>query len=189
MLRAAIGASGRDFIAGAGLNEARATAMLLDACNHNGLITEDGQKSVMASIRSGIRNGKTGPRTVPESNGQDHESREDDVPADDPYQDQGSERRYQFVPGGSFILDTDPTPVPLWGQDDQVWWSDGEGLIIAARRVLANHAGSASGARSLRFQQICTGAGFSDHSRRARVLYFGDRPTEAGGKIVSPDGE
>jgi hypothetical protein len=63
--------------------------MLLDACNHNGLITEDGQKSVMASIRSGIRNGKTRPRTVPESNGQDHESREDDVPADDPYQDQG----------------------------------------------------------------------------------------------------
>ena len=41
------------FIAGAGLNEARATAMLLDACNHNGLITEDGEKSVMASIRSG----------------------------------------------------------------------------------------------------------------------------------------
>jgi hypothetical protein len=171
MLRAAIGASGRDFIAGAGLTEARATAMLLDACNHNGLITEDGQKSVMASIRSGIRNGKTRLRTVPESNGQDHESREDDVPADDPYQDQGSERRYQFVPGGSFILDTDATPVPLWGQDDQVWWSDGEGLIIAgaqglgkttlAQQVVLGRCGSADMPRCWIFRSFPASVGCS----------------------------
>ncbi|HEX6758784.1 MAG TPA: AAA family ATPase [Propionibacteriaceae bacterium] len=77
-----------NFIAGAGLNEARATAMLLDACNHNGLITEDGEKSVMASIRSGIRNGKTRPRAVPAPNGQDHEPPEDDMPTDNPYRDE-----------------------------------------------------------------------------------------------------
>ena len=72
------------FIAGAGLDEARATAMLLDACNHNGLITDDGERSVLATIHSGIRNGKTRPRAVPASNGQDHEPPEDDMPADDP---------------------------------------------------------------------------------------------------------
>jgi P4 family phage/plasmid primase-like protien len=55
-----------NFIAGAGLDEAHATAMLLDACYHNGLITEDGEYSVMASIQSGIRNGKAQPRAVPE---------------------------------------------------------------------------------------------------------------------------
>ena len=77
-----------NFIAGAGLNEARATAMLLDACNHKGLITEDGEKSVMASIRSGIRNGKTRPRAVLAPNGQDHESPEDDMPTDNPYRDE-----------------------------------------------------------------------------------------------------
>jgi hypothetical protein len=77
-----------NFIAGAGLNEARATAMLLDACNHNGLIMEDGEKSVMASIQSGIRNGKPRPRAVPASNGQDHEPPEDDMPTNDTYQDE-----------------------------------------------------------------------------------------------------
>jgi hypothetical protein len=35
-----------NFIAGAGLDEAHATAMLLDACNHNGLIKADGERSV-----------------------------------------------------------------------------------------------------------------------------------------------
>jgi AAA domain len=77
-----------NFIAGAGLNEARATAMLLDACNHNGLIKDDGERSVAATIHSGIRNGKTRPRAVPASNGPDDESPEHDMPTDDPYQDE-----------------------------------------------------------------------------------------------------
>ena len=45
------------FISGAGPDEARATAMLLDACNHNGLIKDDGERSVIATIHSGVRNG------------------------------------------------------------------------------------------------------------------------------------
>jgi len=77
-----------NFIAGAGLDEAHATAMLLDACNHNGLIKADGERSVLATIHSGIRNGKTRPRAVPASNGQDHEPPEDDMPTEDPYQDE-----------------------------------------------------------------------------------------------------
>jgi AAA domain len=54
-----------NFIAGAGLDEDRAIRMLLDASNHNGLVNEDGKQALLASIRSGIRNGKTRPRAVP----------------------------------------------------------------------------------------------------------------------------
>jgi hypothetical protein len=57
-----------NFIAGAGLSEEVATEWLLDASNHNGLIAEDGQRSVLASIRSGISNGKNQPRAVPRPN-------------------------------------------------------------------------------------------------------------------------
>jgi P4 family phage/plasmid primase-like protien len=56
-----------NFIAGAGLSEQVATEVLLDASNHNGLVAEDGQQSVLASIRSGIKNGKNRPRAVPPS--------------------------------------------------------------------------------------------------------------------------
>jgi hypothetical protein len=77
-----------NFVTGAGLDERRAEKVLLDSCNHNGLIDEDGEKAVLASIRSGIRNGKTRPRAVPERNGQDHEPSDDGMPADNPYQDE-----------------------------------------------------------------------------------------------------
>jgi AAA domain len=71
------------------------------------------------------------------------------------------------VPGGSFILDTDPTPVPLWGQDDQVWWSDGEGLIIAGAQGL--------GKTTLAQQVVLGRCGFS---RYAQVLDFPIIPGE-----------
>ncbi len=61
-----------NYIAGAGLNEKTATEALLDASHKNGLVREDGEESVKASIRSGIKNGKAKPRAVPppkESNG------------------------------------------------------------------------------------------------------------------------
>jgi hypothetical protein len=54
-----------NYVAGSGLHEDYAIKILLDACNHNGLINEDGERAVLASIHSGIRNGKTRPRAVP----------------------------------------------------------------------------------------------------------------------------
>ena len=103
------------------------------------------------------------------------------MPADDPYQDQESERGYQFVPGGNFILDTDQTPVPLWGKDDQVWWSDGEGLIIAGAQGL--------GKTTLAEQVVLGRCGFSRYAKvldfpiipgERRVLYLAmDRPKQA----------
>jgi hypothetical protein len=55
-----------NFIAGAGLDEAAATDALLDASRDNGLVQEDGERSVLASIASGIKNGRVRPRAVPE---------------------------------------------------------------------------------------------------------------------------
>jgi hypothetical protein len=55
-----------NYIAGAGLNEAAAIDVLLDAGRENGLAREDGEGSVLASIRSGIKNGRVRPRAVPE---------------------------------------------------------------------------------------------------------------------------
>jgi hypothetical protein len=55
-----------NFIAGAGLNEEVAAGVLLDASRQNGLAQDDGERSVLASIRSGIKNGRVHPRAVPE---------------------------------------------------------------------------------------------------------------------------
>jgi P4 family phage/plasmid primase-like protien len=56
-----------NFIAGAGLSEAVVIDVLLDASRENGLVREDGERSVLASIQSGIKNGRARPRAVPES--------------------------------------------------------------------------------------------------------------------------
>jgi hypothetical protein len=55
-----------NFIAGAGLNETVVTDVLLDASWRNGLVQDDGERSVLASIHSGIKNGRVHPRAVPE---------------------------------------------------------------------------------------------------------------------------
>jgi hypothetical protein len=55
-----------NFIAGAGLKETAAVKILFEASRLNGLVREDGERSVYASIASGIKNGKTRPRAVPE---------------------------------------------------------------------------------------------------------------------------
>lgn len=52
-------------VAGAGLDETKVTARLLDAAERCGLVADDGQRSVLASIRSGLRNGRQHPRAVP----------------------------------------------------------------------------------------------------------------------------
>jgi hypothetical protein len=54
-----------NFIAGAGLNELAARTVLLEASRQNGLVRDDGERSVKASIASGIKNGKAKPRAVP----------------------------------------------------------------------------------------------------------------------------
>jgi putative DNA primase/helicase len=82
-----------NFIAGAGLNEAAATDVLLDASRQNGLVQEDGERAVLASIHSGIKNGRVRPRAVPES-------REQYENFDSP----------KASPNGSTPDDTDPDP-------------------------------------------------------------------------------
>lgn len=54
-----------NYIAGAGLEEGPAVDALLDAARRCGLTADDGERSVLASIHSGLRNGRTRPRAVP----------------------------------------------------------------------------------------------------------------------------
>jgi putative DNA primase/helicase len=54
-----------NYVAGAGMVEAEAVSSLLDAATICGLVGEDGESSVLASIHSGIRNGRRRPRAVP----------------------------------------------------------------------------------------------------------------------------
>jgi hypothetical protein len=69
-----------NLIAGAGMDEAQAGGTLLDACNHNGLIREDGESAVRATIASGIRNGRQRPRAVPQPSNDSPEPPEPDPP-------------------------------------------------------------------------------------------------------------
>ena len=43
----------------------------------------------------------------------------------------------RFHPGGSFILDGDDTFVPLWGEEDQVAWAEGESLWVCGPQGVA----------------------------------------------------
>jgi hypothetical protein len=55
-----------NYIAGAGMDEAAAVDNLYDAATRCHLVRDDGERSVRASIASGIRNGKHRPRAVPD---------------------------------------------------------------------------------------------------------------------------
>lgn len=97
-------------------------------------------------------------------------------------EEQGAETapRFDFVAGGSFILDTSPDPEPLWGSGDDVLLADGEALIIAARGGLG---------KTTLAQQLTLGrCGFPEYSELLgypikpgdrRVLYLAmDRPRQ-----------
>jgi hypothetical protein len=53
-------------VAGDYLTEAEAVSALLDACQANGLLQDDGQKQCEKTIRSGMKKGMTQPRSLPE---------------------------------------------------------------------------------------------------------------------------
>lgn len=55
-----------NYIAGAGMDEAEAVAQLYAAAERCQLVADDGERSVRASIRSGLKNGRQRPRAVPE---------------------------------------------------------------------------------------------------------------------------
>ncbi|SDV00463.1 AAA domain-containing protein [Microlunatus sagamiharensis] len=88
---------------------------------------------------------------------------------------------YQFTSGGSFILDADPNPRPLWGIDDQVLLSSGEALIIAG--------GQGTGKTTLAQQLALGRCGFPEYAEllgfpvapgKRRTLYLAmDRPQQA----------
>jgi hypothetical protein len=111
----------------------------------------------------------------------DHDARE--------YREAGEleERRYQFTSGGSFILDTDPTPLALWGEDDPVLWADGEAWIIAAPpRRRQNHHCSAVGARPLQVREVPDVARIPNRARPAAGPLPRYGPAETSRAIIPP---
>ena len=54
------------FVGGGVLDEQRAIDTLLNACNAAGLLSDDGRRQCLATIRSGLHKGKTEPRGIPE---------------------------------------------------------------------------------------------------------------------------
>lgn len=88
---------------------------------------------------------------------------------------------YTFTPGGSFILDTDPSPQPLWGVDDQVLLASGEALVIAGGQGL----GKTTLAQQLTlgrcgFAEYATLLGFPIEPGQRTTLYLAmDRPQQA----------
>jgi hypothetical protein len=114
-----------NFIAGAGLDPADAITTLLMAANHCGLIADDGEPSVLASIRSGIHNGRTRPRAVPpdERNGQ-----AGDDPGTVPDDDQGN-GTWEPIDLGPFLDGTHTQPDPTLGMSR----SDGLRLIYTGK--------------------------------------------------------
>jgi replicative DNA helicase len=84
-----------------------------------------------------------------------------------------------FTPGGQFILDLPPEPVPTWGNGGDVLWAEGESLILVG--------GQGTGKTTLAQQLTLGRCGFPEYATllgypvRAdeRVLYLAmDRPQQ-----------
>lgn len=87
----------------------------------------------------------------------------------------------RFLPGGSFILDTDPDPRPVWGRGGEVLWAEGEALTIVG--------GQGVGKTTLAQQLVLGRCGFEEYATvldfpvepgASRTLYLAmDRPKQA----------
>jgi hypothetical protein len=93
-----------------------------------GLVSEDGKQAVLASIRSGIRNGKTRPRAVPEAEGND----QDREPPEDPYQNHNEHDE----PKRSVILRKASSIKPA-----RVRWLWADRLAVGSLALLAGREG------------------------------------------------
>lgn len=87
---------------------------------------------------------------------------------------------YEFTPGGSFILDTDPTPQALWGSGDQVLWADGEALINSGPQGVGKTTLTQQlGLGRCGFEEYAELLGFRITPGQKRVLYLAmDRPKQ-----------
>lgn len=101
--------------------------------------------------------------------------------AEPPPEDEASLLEQRFIPGGSFILDTDPDPQPIWGRGGEVLWAEGEALTIVG--------GQGVGKTTLAQQLVLGRCGFEEYvtvldlpveAGKGRTLYLAmDRPKQA----------
>jgi hypothetical protein len=110
---------------------------LIQACHTNGLIRDDGRRSVEATIGSAFAKAdRDGPRELPEhpvarpkvievSAGQ---LGGDNVDMPDMHPIWGAHRP---IDAAHYLFDDDDTAVCLWGDDERILWAEGESLMIA----------------------------------------------------------
>jgi AAA domain len=110
---------------------------LVQACHINGLIRDDGRKSVDDTIDSAFcKATEDGPRVIPERLVRDlikEVSRDEFNNANSskgPDDDEASPL-LNFIDGATFILTIPDTIPALWGTGQDVLWAEGESLMIA----------------------------------------------------------
>lgn len=91
------------------------------------------------------------------------------------------EPRFLFRPGGSFILDTDPAPVPVWGAGTDVLAARGEALMIAGPQGVGKTTiGQQYALGRCGFPEYAGLLGYPITPGERRTLYLAmDRPQQA----------
>lgn len=86
-----------------------------------------------------------------------------------------------FAPGGSFILDTDSDPVPVWGRGQDVLWAEGEALtIVGGQGVGKTTLAQQIALGRCGFEEFANVLGMPVDDSGGRVLYLAmDRPRQA----------
>ncbi len=165
------------FVAGAGMDEAQVVARLTDAAERCGLLADDGPRSVAASLRSGLGNGRKNPRAMPPAKGDDlswigarvdlntgevlEASQEDSGGQDDP-----GERARRLFPRLDWHA--------LWDDDEEEEWIHEP--LLAARRLVSLYSAPKVG-KSLLMLELAVGISRGEAvlgytpTRRWRVLY------------------
>ena len=92
-----------------------------------------------------------------------------------------AEQTFAFVPGGRFILDTEPNPEPLWGTGGDVLWASDEALIIAGGQGVGKTTlGQQLALGRCGFDEYATLLGFPILPGARRTLNLAmDRPRQA----------
>jgi hypothetical protein len=173
-------------LVGAGrLTEHEVWAALKTACHTNGLIADDGERSVEQTITSGLTAGIHQPRNVPEPTAADAPAISAWDPSDgiaSPTQPPTAEPTPtlgdRMIDGARFVLDA-PTDIPtVWGKNHNVLWASGEALQIVGGNGVGKTTLAAQIVRA-RLGITNTVLGLPIAAGNRRVLYLAmDRPAQ-----------
>jgi hypothetical protein len=115
---------------------------LIDACESNGHLGEDGIHMVEGTIDSGFAFADAqGPRMVPEKSPEPARvstlsEPEKTAPATTEPRESSPFGEYPPVDAGEWLFKADDTVVELWGKGDEILWAEGEAFLLAGGQGL-----------------------------------------------------